>query len=267
MNWENFKNSVVSYVERNNSGNVGEYRMCAGGECTLYSSCFAVMTLFYCDSLRKYTQEDMYRWGNYINRWQDKNSGLYIGPEVVEEELTSQAHDFEHISMHLTAQVLPSLSILGIQPRYPMYFAHSFLSKNELTKWLDKRDLKNAWLEGNNLLFILQFLIYLRDYENIKEASHSLELMFEWLDSHMDPETGLWGTNGYCSPYEAMYGGYHQLLAYYYEKREIKFKEKIIDTVLSLQHGDGGFHRHGGGGACEDVDGGDILVNLYKITD
>jgi hypothetical protein len=40
-----------------------------------------------------------------------------------------------------------------------------------------------------------------------------------------------------------------------------------VDTVLSLQHPDGGFAPDGGGGACEDVDAVDILVNLYKRFD
>ena len=267
MDWNNFKNGVVTYVEGNRSGNIGEYRMCEGGNVTLYSSCFALMTLFYCDSLQKYSREDLCIWGNYINRWQDKKSGLFIGPEVVEEELTSPLHDFEHISMHLTAHVLPCLALLGMGTGFPIYFAHSYLSKNELTKWLGKRDWGNAWFEGNNIFLVLQFLIWLRDVEKIKDASQSLNIIFDWLDSELDPETGLWGTNGFCSPHEAMYGGYHQLLAYYYENRDLKYTQALIDTVLSLQNIDGGFYPKGGGGGCEDVDAADILVNLYKRID
>jgi hypothetical protein len=64
-----------------------------------------------------------------------------------------------------------------------------------------------------------------------------------------------------------MCGGYHQLLAYYYMGREIRFPEALVDTTLALQHEDGGFSPRGGGGACEDVDAVDILVNLYKRHD
>jgi hypothetical protein len=63
-----------------------------------------------------------------------------------------------------------------------------------------------------------------------------------------------------------MCGGYHQLLLYYHENEDIHHKERLIDTVLSLQHPDGGFQPRGGGGACEDVDAVDILVNMYKRT-
>jgi hypothetical protein len=41
----------------------------------------------------------------------------------------------------------------------------------------------------------------------------------------------------------------------------------LIDVALSLQHADGGFNPRGGGGACEDTDAIDILVNMYKRVD
>jgi hypothetical protein len=64
-----------------------------------------------------------------------------------------------------------------------------------------------------------------------------------------------------------MCGGYHQLLVYYHEGRTIQSPELLVDTVLGLQHPDGGFSPSGGGGACEDVDAIDILVNAYKRFD
>jgi hypothetical protein len=39
---------------------------------------------------------------------------------------------------------------------------------------------------------------------------------------------------------------------------------RLVDTVMGLQYADGGFNPRGNGGACEDVDCVDILVNLYK---
>jgi len=258
---------VNSFVESMSTGKPGEYAMCGGGETTLYTSCFAAMVFHYTGRLAKLSSEEKAAWVNYINSWQDKNTGLYLGPEIVKDELTSQKHDYDHITMHLTAHVLPALSLLGGRPAHPLNFAHRFLDKDELLAWLEARDWKDAWLEGNNLIFIGQFLIYLRDFEGKKETAEALNLYFDWLDAQIDPGTGLWGTNGYCSPFVAMCGGYHQLLVYYHEERKVKSQEKLIDTVLSLQHKDGGFSPSGGGGACEDVDAVDILVNLYKQLD
>ena len=196
-----------------------------------------------------------------------RKTGRFIGQEITEGELTSSTHDWDHITMHLTAHVLPALDLLGTKPKRPLFFSHKFLHLSTLQKWLDRRDWINAWLEGNNLLFILQFLVHLRDKENLLDAQKSLDVIFDWLNKNVDPKTGLWGTNGYCSTFVAMCGGYHQLLAYYHENKPIQYSERLIDSTLSLQHLDGGFSPNGGGGACEDADAVDILVNLYKRID
>ena len=124
-----------------------------------------------------------------------------------------------------------------------------------------------SWFEGNNILFVGQMLIYLRDVERYSGADDALRLWFAWLDSAADISTGLWGTDGYCSRVEAVYGGYHQLLVYYHENHPLPNVRGLVDTVLALQHEDGGFNPYGNAGACEDVDSVDILVNCYKRID
>lgn len=259
--------SVYEYVKKRNTGVVGEYTMCHEGEITLYSSCFASMVLHHINRLNEYSGDELEVWSRYINHWQERETGYFIGPEITRGDLTSSKHAYDHVAMHLTAHVLPALALMNSSPRYPLYFAHRFLNEYELREWLNARDWRDAWLEGNNLLFLGQFLIHLRDVEGIESASNSLEIYFEWLGKEIDPKTGLWGTNGYCSPFVAMCGGFHQLLVYYYENQEVRFKERLVDTVLRLQHPDGGFSPNGGGGACEDVDAADILVNMYKMND
>ncbi len=263
---QKFIQSVIEFVKSRNTGVQGEYTMCLGGNVTLYASCFAAMTLKYLNALDETDKVGLKKWIDYINRWQDPETGRFIGPEIVPEELTSPQHDWDHVTMHLTAHALPALHVLGGRPLYPLRFAHRFLDQETLKDWLRQRNWKYAWLEGNNLLFVGQFLIYLRDFEHIEKAQDSLNTYFDWLDAEQDPATGLWGTNGYCDVYEALYGAYHQLLVYFYCNRSVHYAENIIDTVLNIQHPDGSFTRSGGGGACEDVDAVAVLVNLYKQT-
>lgn len=234
---------------------------------TLYASCFATMILHYLGHLQDLECNQYKEWSKYMNTYQDQKTGLFVGPEIIPEELNNRKHDWEHVTMHLTAHVLPALHLLGGRPTYPLSFAHRFVDLSYLQTWLDARDWKEAWWEGNNLLFIGQFLIFLRDFEGITRAQDAINLYFNWLDQQVDPKTGLWGTNGHCSNFKAMCGGYHQLLVYYYENHTICNPERLIDTVLSLQHWDGGFNPTGGGGACEDIDAVDILVNMYKQVD
>ncbi|MDF9801101.1 hypothetical protein OKW21_006364 [Catalinimonas alkaloidigena] len=233
-----------------------------GGRVTLYGTCYGLLTQYYLDDSIK-LDPDVEK---FILSCQNPDSGLFEGPEFSKEYFESRIHDVEHISLHLLCTVLPVLQQFGVKPHYSIKAVHKFCNLPYLQKWLNDREWKKAWLEGNNILFVGQTLVYLRDEEKLPQAQAALDLWFEWLDREIDPSTGLWGTNGYCSPFHAMCGGYHQLLVYYYERHPIQYPKQLVDTVLALQHVDGGFSPSGGGGACEDVDAVDILVNLYKIN-
>jgi hypothetical protein len=191
-----------------------------------------------------------------------------VGPELVDFVASPGAmHDRDHLLLHLTCAVLPFCQQFSIRPPHPIRSAHRFCDLSKLERWMDERDMRHAWFEGNNILFVGQLLLYLRDVEGHPGAADALKLWFSWLDAHADPKTGLWGTDGFCSPMEAVYGGYHQLLVYYHENHPLPHAHGLVDTVLALQHDDGGFHPDGNGGACEDVDSVDILVNCYKRVD
>ena len=235
-----------------------------GGSVTLYGTCYASLGEFYLNPdklLLEPTQQ-------FIVNCQDAETGLLIGPELTNFTAEPEVlHDREHLLLHLTCAAIPLCRQFGFQLRYPVRDAHRFCNETYLQDWLNKRNLNNAWFEGNNILFAGQLLVYLRDVEMHPSAQRALDLWFRWLDEHIDPTTNLWGTDGQCSAMEAVYGGYHQLLVYYHENHPIKNPTGLVDTVLSLQHFDGGFNPSGNGGACEDVDSVDILVNLYKQND
>ena len=235
-----------------------------GGNTTLYGTCYSALA-------KNYVQRDAVisdQTRQYLLDQQDPESGLMIGPELRNYHPSSHSvHDREHLLLHLTCAALPTLHHFGLRPRYEIRAAHRFCELDYLSEWLDNRNLRNAWLEGNNLLFVGQLLVHLRDVENCVDAQPALDCWFDWLDRNLDPATNLWGTNGYCAEAEAVYGGYHQLLVYYHENRPLVNQHGLIDTVLGIQHWDGGFNQAGNGGACEDVDSVDILVNLYKRCD
>jgi hypothetical protein len=241
----------------------GGYRSVPKGPVTLYGTCYALLAKFYLaidqlmlDSTRR-----------FIMGCQDPELGLLVGPELGDFSAPAGVlHDREHLLFHLTCATLPVCQQFGLKLA-SVRAAHAFCELNYLRDWLGRRNFKNTWFEGNNILFVGQLLVYLRDEEGHPGAQAALDCWFEWLDQHADPATGLWGTNGYCSAMDAVYGGYHQLLVYYHENHPIRNPEGLVDTVLGLQHPDGGFNPRGNGGACEDVDSVDILVNLYKRSD
>ncbi len=236
-------------------------RSVPGGPVTLYGTCYASLGQFYLgadDIMSEKTRA-------FIAKCQDPETGLMIGPELIDfEPPTGVMHGREHLLFHLTCAAAPTCQHFGIPLSHPIKAAHRFCDLDYLRQWMDQRDLRNAWFEGNNILFVGQLLIYLRDVERHTKAQPALDAWFHWLDTHVDPGNGLWGTNGYCSPLEAVCGGYHQLLVYYHENHPLTSPDGMVDTVLGLQHADGGFNPSGNAGACEDVDSVDILVNLYK---
>ena len=234
------------------------------GPVTLYGTAYGLLASYYLGGRAEIP--DAVR--RFVIDCQDDETGYFIGPELRDwTPATGSSHDREHLLLHLACAVLPAMQQFGIEVLHPLKFAHRFCDQSYLAEWLERRDMKNAWLEGNNLLFVGQLLVYLRDIEAHKGAREALEQWFRWLDGCVDPATGLWGTRDGASSFVAMCGGYHQLLVYYHEARPIQSFERLVDTVLGLQHPDGGFSPKGGGGACEDVDAVDILVNAYKLLD
>lgn len=235
------------------------------GPSTLYGTCYAWLGLYYLGRDRPELQD---KTGRLIRASQNRYSGLFEGPELNGFVAPSRArHSQEHLLLHLTCSaVLPVAQQMGILLE-PIGAAQTYCDLNALANWQNTIDWQDAWLEGNNILFVGQLLVYLRDVQKCHAAAESLSRWFAWLDRTADPKTGLWGTNGYCSPMEAVYGGYHQLLVYFYENHPLPNVHGLVDTVLSIQHSDGGFNPNGNGGACEDVDSVDILVNCYKRID
>jgi hypothetical protein len=254
------------FVRARATGLPGEHTFCPGGQVSLYASCYAALALHTLGGLASLTPGERMAWCDYLNEWQDPGTGMYEGPELAPDEFARPDLDPTYVRLHLAAHVLPALGLLGGHPAHPLRFARPFADPDRLRLWLQARDWRRAWLEGNNLLFVGQFLLHLRDHEAEPRAEGALDLYFDWLDGQQDPSTGLWGTNGYCDGYEALYGAYHQLLVYHCCHRPVRHTERIIDTVLTLQHRDGSFSRLPGGGACEDVDAVDVLVNLVKRT-
>lgn len=256
--------AAQNFVKSLHDEDTGGYRSVPGGPVTLYGTCYGLLARHFLGGNIEISAATR----SFIQSGQEEATGWFAGPELRNfQALPGARHDREHLLMHLTCAVLPLCQQYGIHVLRPLVAAERFCDLDFLRSWLDRRDLRYAWFEGNNLLFAGQLLVYLRDAANERRAQPALDAWFDWLEAHVDPRTSLWGTDGSCSSEEAVYGGYHQLLVYYHEQRDLQNPRGLVDTVLGLQHRDGGFHPRGNAGACEDVDSVDILVNAYKQAD
>jgi len=259
------RDKLIQYLDSLYDKESGTYASVYGHGSTLYGTGYAVLTKYYLGIRNPCEKRTL----DFISNCQDEKTGFFVGPELRNwsPPIENITHTREHLLMHLTVSALPVLTQFGQTPKFPLKFAHAFTDRDYLANWLSQRDLTKAWLEGNNLLFIGQLLVFLRDVEKYPHADQALVQWFNWLDNRIDPATGLWGTDLGCNHFGGVYGGYHQLLVYYYENHPVRSPECLVDVVLNLQHPDGGFAEYRGGGACEDVDCVDILVNLYKLYD
>ncbi|MFT5294391.1 MAG: hypothetical protein ACI9YH_000397 [Colwellia sp.] len=232
---------------------------------TLYSSAFAAMSFFYTKELNKLSNSDRQAWGHFLGQHQSATDGLYESEEILDSP--GVMHNLEHRKLHLTCHLLPVMSILGVAPFHRIRYIDKYKDITELKKWLNQVDLSQSWIEGNNLLFMGQLLWFEYTNFNDKKAKTSLDYLMSWLNTNVDPETGLWGTDSGCSLHQSMFGSYHQLILYFFQKIEPPHINKLIDSTLQCQHFDGGFNSGLGGGTCQDIDGIDILVKATQITE
>jgi hypothetical protein len=232
---------------------------------TLYSSSFAAMSFFYTGELQRLSQQDFEAWGFFLAKHQASTDGLFESDELFESP--GIMHSLEHRKLHLTCHILPAMALLGIKPTYRITYINKYKELSELKKWLKLIDLSKSWIEGNNLLFMGQLLWFEYTNFNDHKAKTALDYLMSWLGTNVDPETGLWGTDRACPLHPSMFGSYHQLILYFFQKIEPPHINKLIDSTLQCQHFDGGFNNGLGGGTCQDIDGIDILVKSTQLTD
>lgn len=271
---DELKCDVLSWLEsmKVKDAPYGTYKMSASTEATLFSSCFAVFVKELYSDLGNLTTNQKPAWIDLINSWQDKETGFFIDPRLKNEGLFSEHlgkdHDWAYVSWQSTCFCISALKALGSTIQYPFRFLDKWKNPDKVASWLENLDWRRrTWTAGNVAMFLGVCLI--TDYEMNRDqrAKEAVEAFLDWHDSFQDPKTGFWGTNYGTSLYVGLFGAMHQYLLYYYVNRPLKYMERIVDNALLMQQPDGLFSPIGGGGACEDLDAVDTLVNMYQRVD
>lgn len=166
-----------------------------------------------------------------------------------------------YITFHLTNYSLGALDALGRLEPLNLEFLEPFLDRTFAEAWLARRDMRDPWQEGNNIVNLGSFLILVRDLGD-RRAEPVLDAMMDWHDRNQEPATGFWGVGQTLDPraiLHAMAGATHNLHLFYALDRPIPFAERMIDACLALPSA--------ASSACLDVDPVDILVHLRGMTD
>ena len=266
-NFLSMKESVLGWLEslRVKDTNYGVYKFCENGNSTLMSSCFVAFIRELLNDLSSLSEKERKDWIQYIKNTQDINTGLFIDPLFNEHDLTGK-HSKEYVLYQNTMFCLSALNALGTEPNYDLKILNFYQDASNIVEWLKKLNWSQPWLISNEIMFIMYFLFDDCERNQSEKSRMALNKIFDYLDRTQDRYTGFWGTNKGANIFNGMAGAFHFYLFYFYDWRDIKYKNKIIDATLALQNTDGLFNPAGGGGHCDDLDAIDILVKFSMVS-
>jgi prenyltransferase beta subunit len=262
------RKSTLDYVSKNHCDGegIGSYAFKADGPSLLYASCYAVLTRHLFADLDQLSIADKSQWAEFIQKYQSSD-GLFRDP-LIDCQLAEDADwwGWRHMTVHALMALTAVDSVAKIQFR----ILEPFKKRGGMTDWLEKRTWEVSAADvSNEIQNYGTMLQYARDFQKEQWANNALDEMYEWLDRRQDKETGLWGTR-FDTPYYLSQGvqtGFHIWMLYFYDKRNIQYKERIIDSCLKSQNRLGGFGVAMNSSSCEDIDSLDPLARLYYEVD
>lgn len=185
-----------------------------GGEESLEASHSAAEALFLWGDLARLSQADRRGWSDYFNRWQDRETGYFLGPYVPERShpcwaRSDTTHPWSHMHDHLLAVVVPCQIMLGGKPRHRLSEGAQsgrFLDRGLLEAYLERDwsgyrndgdyTRQNPWWMGNEFWYPGCLLWAISVTESGTAAGvHARQLLdevwYRWHDANMN-RWGLW---------------------------------------------------------------------------
>lgn len=243
------------------------YRFHDRSDVTAFSSIFALYILDLFGETAGLTAAVKVAWVKELQSLQDPATGLFIPVHAPVKDVNSKA-------VHqLTAFTLNALDILGASPLHPLSIVKQWETPALLEAYLRKKgSLEGRPTSGNAAMFTAIFLTH--EFRRTGDVRYKelIDLWFDLHDRHQNPKSGYWGDRQTAFPYLGFQNAVHQFEIYYYWKRPVRFNERIVDNVLTLQDHEGFFAPNPGGGGCYDFDAAHILVHGglmqgYRVQD
>jgi hypothetical protein len=231
----------------------------------LYASIYAALLRHLFRDTDNLKPEERKQWANYLLSHQGED-GLFRDPLIACPQATQLSWwGWTHLTLH----ALGALTCLGVKTYKPFLPLKELLTPEQMYRWLDNRTWqKSAADVSNEVQNVGVMLQYARDFQGDEKAGIALAALLDWLDDKQDPKTGLWFPK-VDSPLNlslSVQAAYHLWLLYFYDRRLVKYAERIIDTVLMTQNVLGGYGVSLNSTGCEDIDSIDPVVRLSKET-
>lgn len=143
--------------------------------------------------------------------------------------------------LHANGMVIGALGVLGGQQRHVVELYEGFDTPAKVAPWLESLDWHRQW-SGAHLFWggMHCFSMSRRSTPAWREA------VFDWLDAHLDPQTGWWCRGiAPASPVEPLGGAAHIWPIYQHQGRRFPLPERVLDSILALQKPDGSWIEYG----------------------
>jgi len=252
------------------SGAYGRYRYAVcQAQPILYASLYAAMARHLLGDIESLTLGRKKEWIAHIQSFQDAD-GFFKDLPIAHPGSWYVPPHMEWCGWwHLSCHAIIGLTALDAVAAREFAVLKPYYNESFLRQWLAARNVDKMDFVGNEVLNLGQLLQYARDFQHVRSAGRAMEIVLDWLDATQDEDTGLWGRS-FITPEErnkAYQGAYHFFLLYDYDHRPIRYPERIIDSMLSMQTVQGGFGIHENTSGCEDIDAIDPLCRFYFKTE
>lgn len=238
----------------------------------LYASIYSCMLKAIYGELDDLTTKEKRSWADYFDSFQSKDDGYFRDPLLEGKEFEGDCGWGDGWGIqHLAGHIIIAYGRLGFKPKYKFIFLEKYYDLVYLENWLNQLfEEKPMWGASNYIMNVCTLLQYSRDFMYDKKAHESIQFILNWLSNLQNPETGMWHKgklNSYKELSDAIRGAYHYFPLYIYEKKPIKYQEKVVDHILKSQNSWGGFEDEmKPSGACEDIDALDPLIRFTLNT-
>jgi hypothetical protein len=268
FDFEKIKNETLSFVKnmRVNDSFV-KYKFAPSQQKeNIYSSVYACLIYDMYGEIEKLTDAQKQEWVDYFDSFQNPNDGLWY-----DTNLKNQHYDDSDWwgARHLAIHMIAGYTALGSKPKYKISYVEKYYDKSYLYSWLGSFDWNGFFDHSNDvdnkIMNIAVIMQYNRDFFDDMEAREAMNNLYDYLDSKVNPLTGMWGKCDIKNPFElsrSVQFAYHLLMPYFYDKREVLYKEKILNLTLKTQNKLGGYGQKLNSSACEDIDSVDLLIHL-----
>ncbi len=164
--------------------------------------------------------------------------GYFVLPHLDWSETFKRPNILEtqqYMRFHTTNYCMGFLEVLGQLDQFQMPFLKPFLDEQFMWAWLGKRDMRDPWLEGNNIVNLGSFLLLENQRHPESHALLRLKDMIFWHNQQSEPFSGFWGAGQQFSQEALLFalcGATHNLHIFYALDEEIPYFNQSISRCL-----------------------------------